>query len=410
MLAWHAENLAGFIKMLSTSPTWTPADMKCYLSTWDALDIDKWIATDNPHLIENKANTVSLLGIISKNKEENARLKSVEHRLEEEVEQFISTVRAQHPFSANESNDAIWEKLQSVSPEISKELGNRIARETDRITRMVERITSERQKIFGAYPPCIQRLLEELSTSIEACKKPDQMQAVVLRWYQSNLQTIKDQITGRASDDIDWTKEVYAKYLSALDKLGVRPYIELSPEAAAIESQITSFFETAPTENEIIKTLKALHPLDPSWDKRLESFCNEQKIESDDRENRVREIIKAVDPNPGKTIAALIQIQCDTLGDHPNVKALFVELHERVKLCVDRTEVKRVVVSWKLKNLKKTAAPDDRDDDLETSSSSPLNADERAAYKVVCQTLMLDGSLEDIELPEWVSRKSPGAS
>lgn len=100
----------------------------------------------------------------------------------------------------------------------------------------------------------------------------------------------------------------------------------------------------------------------------------------------------------------LIKSECSKLDEFPQVKLLFEDLCEAVSR--PSISLKGVVVSWKLKNLKRTAGFDDRDD-ASTTTPISLSTKERAAYRAVCQALMLE---EDIELPEYRPTASPGAS
>lgn len=308
-----------------------------------------------------------------------------------------------------------FEANTECPPEIHTLYIQRIAEINKPKEKMTAFIQKQCENLEG-YPKA-KALFEDLRERVSACTDRASMQATVQTWQERTIAAIQSTLDVA---DTAWTADEYRHYQSAFDALGVAPYIKISSEVVANRRLIEDSFKTglsdekkkvASAEKELIETLRRLHPLDSAWEKELKSFCDKQNIPHDDREERVCQIIRFV--HPGQRMAELIRAASERLLDYPKVKALFRDLVDRVEGCGDRSRLKGAVVSWELKHLVKTAAPDDpddRDDDLETSSSSPLNADERAAYKVVCQTLMLDGSLEDIELPEWVSRKSPGAS
>ena len=180
---------------------------------------------------------------------------------------------------------------------------------------------------------------------------------------------------------------------------------------ALTESLLAQEGSEDPAEKKIREAFQALHPLDPDWEKKLDVFCNIEKVSSDGREKVVFSVLKFDDP--GKRMAALILEACTKLGEkHPRVKALLVSLHGKVETCTDRTGLRAAVVSWQLRNVKTTAGLDsedeDEDEDEDATSEVRFNREEREAYQTICKVLMIEkGSLENIELEEGVASRPP---
>ena len=333
MLTWHERNLSAIETQFTHAPSaakpWTVEEYEKYLSLWDTLGV-------TPYL-KSEAHTTLLRSVSDKTTTLTAFFKA-----DSVADQIIKDIINSHPLDSRPQTALRLFKDNKTIPSAVRTMYLSRITTSDHPSQRMAALIKEQSEGLESHPK-VKTLFEDLHRTVAACSTREEIQIAVQGWQATSILAIQQHCTGTSAGKDHWTDDDYKCYQSTFEKLGVGPYLTISPEVNEASAWITAYFKAAPPVDRIIDLLR-IHPLALEGQTMLEAFEANTECPQEIRTlytQRIAEINK-----PIEKMTAFTQKQCDHLEDYPKVKALFDDLREKVSVCTDRAGMQAIVQTW----------------------------------------------------------------